>query len=143
MEFNYYGLFLFAFLSASIIPVSSEAAIAGAIMLKMPAGEALFWAGAGNCLGIAMNYGIGLWSSKKWLKKYVDRAKATRSFNYVERYGYLALLLSWIPVIGDPITILAGVVRMNFIVFVVLSFSLRILRYYLIVAAMIQTNLGA
>ncbi len=135
LEYGYWGLLLFAFLSASILPVSSEAAILGAIYLEWDSWQVLFWAGIGNCLGIAMNYGIGLFAADKWLSK-KKALLQSRSYKLAEKYGILALFLSWMPVIGDPITIAAGVLRMNFLLFVLISFSLRLLRYYLLVAAM-------
>ncbi|KAA3661027.1 MAG: DedA family protein [Calditrichaeota bacterium] len=135
LEYGYWGLFVFAFLSASIIPVSSEAAILGAILLHWDPWRVLLWAGIGNCLGIGMNYGIGLFAADKWLVKKKELLDS-RAYKLAEKYGVLALFLSWLPVIGDPITIAAGILRLNFVLFVVISFSLRLLRYYVLVAAM-------
>lgn len=133
LEYGYWGLLVFAFLSASVIPVSSEAAILGAIYLEWDPWQVLLWAGIGNCLGIAMNYGIGWFAAEKWLAKKTELLQS-RAYKLAEKYGILALFLSWMPVIGDPITIAAGVLRMNFLMFVVISFSLRLLRYYVLVA---------
>ena len=47
-------------------------------------------------------------------------------------YGYMALLLSWLPLIGDPLTLVAGLVRLRFVWFVIIAGGLRIARYYLL-----------
>lgn len=135
LEYGYWGLFLFAFLSASIVPVSSEAAMLGAIYLEWDPWQVLLWAGAGNCLGIAMNYGIGFFAAEKWLVKKPE-LQQSHGFKLAEKYGVFALFLSWMPVIGDPITIAAGVLRLNFLLFIVLAFSLRLLRYFILIVVM-------
>lgn len=137
LQYGYWGLFVFAFLSASIIPVSSEAGITGAILLKWDPWEVLFWASLGNCLGIIANYGLGYFAAEKWLKKRKDLTEGSRAYKLIEKYGTWALLLSWVPFIGDPITIVAGVVRVNFILFAIISSTLRVLRYVVIVWALI------
>ncbi len=53
-----------------------------------------------------------------------------KSLEFGHKYGYFALLLSWLPVIGDPLTLVAGVVRLQFVWFVLIAGSLRVLRYY-------------
>ena len=67
MDFDFYGyggLFLFAFLAATIIPVSSESAVALAYYIDMNSGKVLIYAGMGNCLGTLFNYGLGYFSKK-------------------------------------------------------------------------------
>jgi len=130
-EYGYSGLFLFCLLAATIIPVSSEGVVAGSLLLGLKAVPVLFWATLGNWCGTLINYFMGKWLGKKWLERKQNRIN-THSYNLVQRYGWPVLFLSWLPFIGDPITIIAGVLRWNFTVFVVIVFSLRFLRYYLI-----------
>ena len=54
------------------------------------------------------------------------------SYDHGYRYGYYALLLSWLPIIGDPLTLVAGVVRLRFVWFVIIAGSLRVARYYML-----------
>ena len=131
-EYGYAGLFLFCFLAATIIPISSESAVIGALFTDLDTPMILFWATIGNCLGTLVNYFLGYWIGEKWLDKKMNKS-TQRSYNLSKNYGWPALLLSWLPIIGDPITIIGGVLRWNIIVFISIVFSLRFLRYYLII----------
>ncbi len=131
-EYGFLGLFLFCLMAATIIPISSEGVVAGAIMLKMNSFNVLFWASLGNILGIIVNYFFGLWIGRKWLETKITTSRQ-KAYDIAHNYGWWSLLLSWLPIIGDPITIVAGVLRWNFLVFSIIVFSLRILRYYVLV----------
>ena len=131
-EYGYWGLLLFCLLAATIVPISSEGAVAGALALKMKALPVLVWASVGNILGTVVNYFFGIWIGQKWVEKKI--AKSTKkAYEIAHKYGWWSLLLSWLPIIGDPITIAAGVLRWNFVLFSVIVFSLRILRYYALI----------
>ena len=135
-EYGYFGLFIFSLLAATIIPVSSESAVIGAVLNKMDVCYILLWATAGNCLGTLVNYFLGVFIGEKWVKK--NPKKSTQRVMYLSnRYGWPVMFLSWLPVIGDPITIAAGIFRWNVFVFGAIVFSLRFLRYYLIVKLII------
>ena len=130
-EYGYIGLFLFCLLAATIVPVSSEGAITGAFLLKMQPVPVLFWASLGNVLGTLINYYLGVWIGRKWIDQN-SKSALQRAYKLAREYGWWALALSWLPVIGDPITIVAGVLRWNVWLFIGVVFPLRILRYYLI-----------
>ncbi|MBC8145396.1 MAG: DedA family protein [bacterium] len=130
------GLLLISFIAATIIPLSSEAAVIAAVWLVLPPTETLVWASVGNCLGITLNY----WLGRLGRKKIDDRGKeptgrVARTVRWLERYGKWSLLLSWLPFVGDPMTLVAGVSRVNFLFFVVVAFSVRVLRYWLVLIA--------
>jgi len=55
-----------------------------------------------------------------------------KAYFYAHKYGYFSLLLSPLPIIGDPITLAAGLIRLNIFYFILITFSLRIFRYWLI-----------
>ena len=120
---GYLGLFLTAFLAATIFPFSSEAVLAG---LSAAGGfeAATLWgvATAGNTLGAIVNWMLGRWclhwQDRKWFPfKADDLEKADKWF---AKWGVWSLLLSWVPIIGDPITFAAGFLRVKFWVFCVL-----------------------
>jgi len=123
-------LFFSAFLAATILPFSSEAAFLFAISNEMPIPNALFAASSGNILAIVLNYYLGYFLFKKSKHKLESSKTGKYAFDLGHRYGYLALLLSWLPIIGDPLTIVAGLVRLQFVWFVLIAASLRIARYY-------------
>lgn len=129
---GYLSLMAFSFLAATIIPVSSEAALATTLALEMNPIPALLFATIGNCAGVAFNYWLGWKGEEKLLHKHLHKKSVARAYAMTQRWGKGALLLSWLPVIGDPITILAGVVKVNFGFFVAVTFPLRFLRYLFI-----------
>jgi len=128
-NFGYLGLLLFCFFAATILPVSSEAALAAALALKMPTLPALAFATAGNCAGIVFNYWVGSKVEEKLLHQHLQKKALARAYAMMQRWGKWSLLLSWLPVIGDPLTYLAGVLRMNFYLFFSVAAMLRFLRY--------------
>lgn len=129
-QFGYVGLFAISFLSATILPLFSEA-----FVLWMPTQGYSIWgvlwvATAGNVLGSAVNYWIGKGSSvifRKWM--HVEPEKLAHAQALFARWGAPVLLLSWVPVIGDPLTIVAGLFQLRFAVFILYVFVGKVLRY--------------
>ncbi len=124
------ALFVSAFLAATILPFSSEAAFVVALRSGMDSLVALLVASAGNVLAIVLNYYLGYFLYEKTSKKLLASKSGRKAYNLGHKYGYVALLLSWLPLIGDPITLVAGLVRLNFFYFLLLAGSLRVIRYY-------------
>lgn len=127
------GLLLFSLAAATILPLSSEAALAGGIALGMTPWEALVWASVGNCLGVLLNYGIGWAFSDAVRHKLSGGRSGARALQWVDRYGVRCLLLSWTPFLGDPLTYAAGAFRIPFLPFVLITFALRVARYAVVV----------
>jgi membrane protein YqaA with SNARE-associated domain len=68
-------------------------------------------ASAGNILGASVNWALGLWAAEtRWVRK---NAWLARASSWFQRYGPWSLLLSWLPVIGDPLTLAAGLARLR------------------------------
>jgi len=126
------ALFLSAFLAATILPFSSEAAFYLAITNDMPILNAMLSASSGNILAIILNYYLGYFLYTKTKDKLNSSKLGKKSFSLGHKYGYYALLLSWLPLIGDPLTLVAGLVRLKFVWFVIIAGSLRIARYYIL-----------
>jgi len=129
---NELALFVSAFLAATILPFSSEAAFYLAITNNMPIMNAMLSASSGNILAIILNYYLGYFLYTKTKEKLHTSKLGRKSFTLGHKYGYYALVLSWLPLIGDPLTLVAGLVRLKFVWFVIIAGSLRILRYYLL-----------
>jgi membrane protein YqaA with SNARE-associated domain len=126
------SLFFAAFLAATLLPFSSEAAFLVALSNEMPLENALFFASSGNILAIVFNYFLGYFLYTKTKDKLFKSKWGTKAYKLGHRYGYYALLFSWLPLIGDPLTLVAGLVRLKFVWFVILAGTLRFLRYYLL-----------
>jgi len=123
-------LFVTAFLAATILPFSSEAAFIVALQNDMPPLNAMFSASSGNVLAIVFNYYLGYFLYEKTKTKLLSSKLGNKSYTYGHKYGYWALLLSWLPLIGDPLTLVAGLVRLEFVWFVLIAGTLRVVRYY-------------
>ncbi len=110
----YLGLFIAAFGAATLLPMQSEAVLAGLLLSgEYSAGTLIAVACLGNVLGSAVNWLLGCYLErfrhKKWFPVTDEKlAKAQATYH---RYGRWSLLLSWMPIIGDPITVVAGIMR--------------------------------
>ena len=108
------GLFVAAFLAATIVPFSSEVTLATALTtsgLSWPALIAV--ASAGNVLGSVVNWYLGRALSNERSTRFmrIERKSLARAEGWYHKYGRWSLLLSWAPIIGDPLTIVAGFMR--------------------------------
>lgn len=130
---SYGGLFLAAFLAATILPFSSEVAFSGALIAGLDPVLCLIVASAGNCLACSANYAGGYFLGKPFLTRMLRKSRGRRIYRMVHRQEALALLLSWLPVIGDPITLAAGGLRTHPVLFHFIVWPLRILRYVALV----------
>lgn len=124
------ALFFAAFGAATLLPFSSEAAFILALSEDMPLLNAMVFASSGNVVAIIFNYYLGYFLYKKTKKRLFKSRMGVASYMYGHKYGYVALLFSWLPIIGDPLTLVAGLVRLKFVWFVIIAGSLRVLRYY-------------
>ena len=130
-ELGMAGLFLAAFLAATILPLSSEVVLGALLFNGFPPATLLAVATIGNVLGSLTNYALGYWASltviKKWLKMSEEEfVQAERRF---QKYGTVSLLFAWIPVIGDPLTVMAGILRVRLLWFLVLVTVGKLGRY--------------
>ncbi|ROL64497.1 YqaA family protein [Pseudomonas vranovensis] len=129
---SYWALFLSAFGAATLLPLQSEAVLVG-LLLREPEAliSLLLIATAGNVLGSIVNWllgrGIEHLRDKRWFPfKPAQLVKAQLRY---QRYGQWSLLLSWMPVIGDPLTLIAGIMREPFWRFLVLVTLAKAGRY--------------
>lgn len=110
----YGGLFLTAFAAATILPLQSEALLVALLSLRAhPAWLLIAVATTGNVLGSVLNWWLGRWiehyRGRRWFPVSPERIEAAQ--RRYRRYGQWSLLLSWAPIIGDPLTVVAGLMR--------------------------------
>ena len=137
----YLGLAGAAFLAATILPAQSELGLA---VLIQSQNYALFWlimaASIGNIAGAVVNYIMGRGLQKVRARvhdKPPSPAKKPSRFHkqatyWYQRYGKWSLLLSWMPFIGDPLTLIAGFMRLSFFTFLVIVSIAKITRYLVV-----------
>ncbi len=129
------ALFVTAFAAATILPLSSEVAFIAALTSGMDTSLAMLSASLGNVLAVVVNYSLGFWLYETMHHKLESSRIGAKALYVGHRYGYVALPLTVLPIIGDPLTIVAGMVRLHFVWFLVMAALLRIGRYYLILLA--------
>ena len=134
----YLTLFISAFAAATILPAQSEALLAYQVSLNPSyAAKLIAVATIGNVLGSIVNWWLGRlakkFKNKNWFP--VSEDKLLQGEQYYRKYGRFSLLLSWLPFIGDPITIVAGILREPLWSFVALVSIAKCFRYLFVVGA--------
>lgn len=131
------GLFFSAFCAATLFPAQSEA-----LLVALHVSDRYTWwllliiASVGNVLGAVMNWVLGRYlihfQEKKWFPlkgKTLDKA-----MSIYQKYGIWTLLFAWLPVIGDPLTLVAGILRANIWIFLLFVAIGKVVRYALLLA---------
>jgi membrane protein YqaA with SNARE-associated domain len=130
-EYGYLGMFASAFLAATILPLSSEVVLGFLLSQGFDPNTIVLVAATGNVLGSVVNYGLGFLGSTLIFKKVlrlsdIDIDLSKKRF---QKYGSASLLFAWVPVIGDPLTVAAGILKVNFFVFLLLVGIGKTVRY--------------
>ncbi|MBI2354363.1 MAG: DedA family protein [Deltaproteobacteria bacterium] len=128
---GYASLFTLSFLASTLLPVGSEWLLVLMLTNGYHPAAAVMTATAGNCLGAFTTYLVGVFGGR-WLIERVLRVSAEqqeRAHAYYRRYGAFSLFLSWLPVVGDPLCLVGGMMRVNFWLFTFLVVSGKLLRY--------------
>ncbi|WP_249584045.1 YqaA family protein [Pseudomonas viridiflava] len=141
---SYFGLFMAALGAATLLPMQSETVLAGMLLSQAyPAVVLLSVATLGNVLGSILNWLLGRsiirLRHKRWFP--ASETQLEKAQRFYLKYGYWSLLLSWVPLIGDPLTLIAGVLReplWRFVLIVTVAKGAR----YLVVAALVTRAIG-
>lgn len=141
-ELGHMGLFIAAFLAATILPLSSEIVLSALLLSGLSPTTIVIIATTGNVLGSLTNYAFGYWASLVVVKKGLrmsedDFVRAEQRF---VKYGMFSLCFAWVPIIGDPLTVMAGVLRVRLQWFLILVTSGKLLRYIVISYIILQIN---
>ena len=140
---TYLGLFVAALGAASILPMQSEPVLVALLLLgDQPAWVLVAVASVGNTLGSCINWLLGRaverFRDRRWFP--VSPAALARAEGWYRRWGRWSLLMSWVPVVGDPLTVIAGVLREPFPTFLLLVAAAKTARY--IVLALVTLGLA-
>lgn len=132
----YSSLFFSALVAATIFPMQSEALLVGLLLADYPAWTLVTVASIGNILGSLLNWLLGRWverfRGRSWFP--VDDKSLARAEAWYHRYGKWTLLLSWAPIVGDPLTVIAGIFREPLRVFLPLVAVAKVGRYLALTA---------
>ena len=138
----YISLFLTAFIAATLLPTASE----GLLLYLASQGHklALLWFSAtlGNTLGSCVNWWLGKelqkFQDKKWF--FVSKPQLKYAQKRFNRFGQTSLLFAWLPIIGDPLTFIAGVMKVPFLRFLMLVALGKAIRYAVVLFLLCGIN---
>ena len=135
MIIGYLSLFTISFLAATILPFSSELMLASMLSIENYNRTLLItFSSLGNILGSVFNWVLGFYFMKLQNKKWFpfNKKQISKSSLWFEKYGKWSLLFAWVPIIGDPLTFVAGTMKTNFFIFLILVGIGKISRYFII-----------
>ena len=129
--YGYPALFLLSFLAATLIPLGSEWLLVAMLVQRHDPVATVVVATVGNYLGACTSYAIGIYGGSYFITRILrisdpERERAERFF---ARYGSWSLLLSWLPVIGDPLCLAGGLLKISFVRFSALVAAGKLARY--------------
>ena len=133
---SYFQLFIISFSAATILPLSSELVLSTMLLTdSFDKYLLLVVASFGNILGSSVNWYLGkkilIFKDKKWFP--ANERQIAKGEIYFKKYGIWSLLLAWVPIIGDPLTIVAGLLRVKFFTFLILISISKISRYIFLI----------
>lgn len=138
IDYGLWGMFISAFLAGSVFPLSSEFVLAGLVGAGGHPLHLLIAATAGNTLGSAFNYWLGSLGREEWIERWlkIKPEQLQRGMRYVQRFGFWAGFIAWVPVLGELVTVALGFARTNAPLTLTAVFVGKLLRYWIVIAAM-------
>ncbi|MCK4838503.1 MAG: DedA family protein [Desulfobulbaceae bacterium] len=139
------ALFLLSFLASSVIPLGSEWLVVALILQGYEVVPVVTVATIGNYLGGCTTYGIGYLGSTFVMHKIlrISDRETGKAMTIYSRYGSWSLLFSWLPIIGDPLCLVAGSLKLHPLIFSIFVFSGKLARYWLLAQiTVLGANIG-
>lgn len=132
--YGYTGLFLASFLASTVLPLGSEALLLLLINEGFDPMSLVIVASVGNYCGACTTYYIGLVGRKDLIEKYlsISQKHLNNAEKWFKKYGVYSLLFTWLPLVGDAITAMGGIMRLDFKKFSIFVFLGKFLRYLLV-----------
>lgn len=131
IEWGLPALFGVSFLAATVLPVASEGLLAALVVRQVDLGAAVTVATLGNTLGALTTWAVGMWGGAWiigcWLR--INEAERLRAERWYARWGSWSLLMAWLPVVGDPLCLVAGMLKVPPVRFILLVAAGKAARY--------------
>ena len=140
IENGYPALFLLSFTASTLVPLGSEWLLVVLLTRQFDLPMVVMVATAGNTAGALTPYALGLWGGPYLVRHLlrISQERQQQAEKYFKRYGSWALLLSWVPILGDPLCLAGGVLRTGFWRFVLLVALGKALRYLVVAQLVMQ-----
>ncbi len=131
LNYGYWGLLVSSFLAASILPFSSEVVMVGLLAAGLDPATLIVYGTIGNVGGSMLNYGIGRLGKLEWIERYlhVKKSDMERAERFMAGRGALMGFFAFLPVVGDAITVMLGLLRANLTVSILSITTGKLLRY--------------
>jgi membrane protein YqaA with SNARE-associated domain len=137
IEYGLGALFGLSIMAATVIPLGSEWLVAALVIKGVAPFSTVVVATSGNVIGSMSTYLLGRcgsrWMASRWRR--IDTQKVATAREFYHRYGHWSLLLSWLPIIGDPLCLVAGGLRLPLLRFTLLVTLGKTARYGAVAAA--------
>jgi membrane protein YqaA with SNARE-associated domain len=128
------ALFLISFLAATVLPIASEWLLVALIARQVDLTAAVALATLGNTLGAVTTWAIGMWSGawvmRRWLR--IDARDLLRAEQWYARWGSWSLLMAWVPIVGDPLCLVGGLLKVPLLRFTILVAAGKAARYLVV-----------
>jgi membrane protein YqaA with SNARE-associated domain len=136
------ALFLLSFLASTLVPLGSEWLLVVLLLKGTAPAAAVTTATVGNWLGAVTTWAIGVWGGPYLIRRIlrISPPDEERAERFYARYGSWSLLLSWLPVIGDPLCLVGGLLRVDFLRFSLLVFTGKLARYVVVAWVTLRTS---
>ncbi len=128
---GFFALFFLSFLASTLIPLGSEWLLVTMLLLRHDPSTAVAVATVGNYLGACSTWLIGIYGGPFLVRRVlrIDATAEERAGRIYDRYGTWSLLFSWLPVVGDPLCLVGGILKVGFGRFSLLVFTGKLARY--------------
>ena len=128
---GYLGLFALSFLASTMLPIGSEWLLVLMLLKGNDPLATVAVATIGNYLGGCTTWAIGIWGGPLLVRRIlqIDPAREEAAVRFYRRYGVWSLLLSWLPIVGDPLCLAGGILKVDFTRFSILVFMGKLVRY--------------
>lgn len=136
-DYGYWGMGLLAFLSGTVVPITSEVLLVLFLSLGLNAVGITLVAALGNTLGGITCFMLGSLASKEWLQRFfkIPEKRMKRADMMIQKYGFWTAGISFVPVIGETLLVALGVMRVNKVKVIAVMAAGKLIRYALITAS--------
>lgn len=143
MTMSYFLLFFSALIAATLFPMQSEAVLFTLLYQSYTAWLLILVATMGNVLGSCINWFLGIKIEQYKHHKYFPfkEQQIVKAQKFYAKYGFYSLFLSWLPIIGDPLTLIAGVLKERFWRFIIIVTVAKLSRYLFIYWIFLHQNI--